>query len=54
MSWKVEELWALQTIDDRKALTMTSLRYSDWRDEEGKRVRPETPGRQTTTYLACK
>ena len=33
MSWKVKELWSLQTIDDRKTLTITNLKYSDWRDD---------------------
>lgn len=54
LSWKVQQLWSLQTIDDRKNLTMTSLRYSDWRDESGRRVQQETPRKQTTTYLECK
>ena len=54
MSWKVKELWSLQTIDDRKTLTITNLKYSDWRDDSGRRVQQESPSRQTATYLECK
>lgn len=54
MSWKVDKLWNLQTINDRKTLTITSLRYSDWRDDAGRRIQQETPRKQTATYLECK
>jgi hypothetical protein len=52
LTWRSREIWAVQTIDNRKMFVATTVSTSDERDDSGRRT--NTTGPSVAIYLQCR